>query len=141
MDSILAQDQELYTCIEAKNIEKVRGLIKNGADVCFQHTNKNNFTAVHCAAERGYTDLVEALLEENINACNIQDGDGRTPLHLSALNDHPDIVALLLKKGAKHYIQDKKGRSPIHLATHKVTNPINYCYAPYLFLFNTKPPH
>ena len=40
----------------------------------------------------------------------------RTPLHLAALEGHPDVAALLIEKGANVNARDKLGRTPLEFA-------------------------
>ena len=42
-----------------------------------------------------------------------------TPLHWAARYDQGDVVAVLLKKGAKHVNLNNKGLCPIHVAVFK----------------------
>lgn len=41
--------------------------------------------------------------------------EGLTPLHIVFMNNFPDIIGLLLIKGAKHDIQDKEKQAPLSL--------------------------
>ena len=43
---------------------------------------------------------------------NVRDFDQRTPLHLAAAEDHGDVVALLLMRGAKVDVKDRWGCTP-----------------------------
>ena len=50
--------------------------------------------------------------------------NGRTPLHLAAWwNDNPEMVELLLDRGANIEAQDDYGSTPLHLATTIGNNP------------------
>ncbi|ESL07713.1 ankyrin repeat protein [Trypanosoma rangeli SC58] len=57
------------------------------------------WTPLHYAAERGFTAIVERLLDEGANS-NAKDEMRRTPLHLAAGAGHVAVLRLLLKHGA-----------------------------------------
>jgi len=52
------------------------------------------------AAALGLTPIVKARLDEDPAAMNAFSGDGFTPVHLAAFFDQPEVVALLLDRGA-----------------------------------------
>ena len=47
---------------------------------------------------------------------NLEDDAGNTPLHITCINDHAEIVILLLKNGADIYAYNKNGEIPFHSA-------------------------
>ncbi|EAN82769.1 ankyrin repeat protein [Trypanosoma cruzi] len=57
------------------------------------------WTPLHYAAERGFTAVVERLLDEGANP-NARDEMKRTPLHLAAGAGHVGVLQILLKNGA-----------------------------------------
>ena len=67
------------------------------------------------AAYRGDTELVEAMVEDNVDtACVNERGD--TPLHMAVAGDHIEAVKVLLKAGASLDAQDILGRCCLHVA-------------------------
>jgi predicted HNH restriction endonuclease len=60
---------------------------------------------------------VEALLNAGANP-NVADLRGQTPLHVAAMRGIPELVAILVHRGALLY-KDFKGRTPLDIARHK----------------------
>ena len=91
------------------NVELVKQLVKNGANVNIQ--NREGATPLHMAASGGQVEIlpnagaiVEILLKAGADV-NIQDTDGDTPLHYAAYKGHTEAVEALLNAGA--YIHKK----------------------------------
>ncbi|MDC0857561.1 ankyrin repeat domain-containing protein [Rickettsiales bacterium] len=57
---------------------------------------------------------------EDINQASTSSYDeGRTPLHIAAQNGHPEIVKLLLDRGAEVNQAGRYGTTPLHIAAHR----------------------
>lgn len=73
------------------------------------------------AAENGFADLIEILIDYkrcDINECN---GSGQTALHLAACGGHQRVVKLLLKRGKDLGLKVKQAKdhtswTPVHFA-------------------------
>ncbi|MDI6447531.1 ankyrin repeat domain-containing protein [Anaerobaca lacustris] len=124
----------------------VERLIAGGAEVDALGGNLMG-TALHYAAERGFTPIAQNLLDAGANV-NIPDGAGRTPTALAADVNHRNLVAMLVNRGAAVTIHlaaylgdietiekfveadvdldaaDELGRTPLHLATEQGHRPI-----------------
>lgn len=76
----------------------------------------DGYTALHCIAQKGGTDIVEALIKGHalVNAKNKQ---GETALHLAAAHCNADLVTSLIEKGAHVSARDCMLRKPLHCAT------------------------
>lgn len=70
------------------------------------------------AAKNGDLETVNAILDADSRLVNCCDTDGRqsTPLHFAAGYNHPEVVKLLLEKGANIHAKDKGGLVPLHNA-------------------------
>jgi len=80
-------------------------------------------SALMIAAYKGYTEIVELLLNSNDDPklyrgadTNEQDYDGKTALMIAVEQNHSDIVKLLLDHGAKIKTKDKSGKRALDYA-------------------------
>ena len=73
--------------------------------------NKNPHTALHIAAEKGFKDIAELLLEHGADV-NLQDGEGNTPLHYAARNFDAEMICFLVKKGADVNARNRANFTP-----------------------------
>ncbi len=64
----------------------------------------DGLTPLHLAAERGYTEAVEALLAAGADV-NAKDVDGRTPLHWAAIHGQTAAVEALIEAGGVYVHQ------------------------------------
>lgn len=77
-------------------------------------------TAIHEAARRGYTEILEMLLGNPRGkvSLDVQDNRGRTALGIAARMGDTESVKVLLDHGADPDIHDSIGRSPRLIACH-----------------------
>ncbi|MCJ1246909.1 Ankyrin repeat domain-containing protein 44 [Trapelia coarctata] len=68
------------------------------------------------AASNGLGDLVEKILDTLNDGIDEPDEFGNTALHLAAGSGFPDIVRLLIKKGANIQVSNEGGATPLHRA-------------------------
>ena len=115
----------LQTAAKQGDLEKVRMLIKHGADVNLAD-EVNGQTALMQAAERGSAESVELLLKAGANV-NARDKHGQTALMKIFQEDHSNNVPgfdytkvrnLLLEKGADINIADKTGITALMRASY-----------------------
>ena len=96
------------------NIELLKWLVKNGADINFQ--DRIGYTALHFAGQNKYVDIAAYLLESGADP-NIRDIHGNTPLWTAIFNsrDEKRIVRLLLKHGANINLSNNYHKTPANL--------------------------
>ena len=95
----------------AGQYEKVKTLIEDGADVNMDFYSK---TAMHCACENGFIDIVRLLMEHGAKL-KVKDSQNNTPLILACANGNLDIVSLILSKSTKD-AKDKQNQTALHHA-------------------------
>ncbi|GMI31689.1 hypothetical protein TrCOL_g1941 [Triparma columacea] len=87
-------------------------LIKAGASLV--DSDPDGFTPLHVACKWGRSEIVLALLDGGSLPCLSRPClSGSTPLHLCALNGHPECLKLLCLKGADPKVRDESGRTPL----------------------------
>jgi ankyrin repeat protein len=77
-----------------------------------QYRPVGGLTALLYAARNGCADCVEALIDAGADV-NVPTPEGVTPLMVSLDNDHNDVAALLLSRGANPHVADWWGRTAL----------------------------
>jgi ankyrin repeat protein len=70
---------------------------------------------LNIAISKNNTDLLKTAADKGANL-DIQDENGRTPLHLTIDRKTPEIAYILIEKGANLDTQDIYGKTPLHWA-------------------------
>jgi ankyrin repeat protein len=102
----------LHEAARYENLEMVRELIANGADV--NAKDHCNSTPLHNAARYGYLEIVRELIANGADV-NTKNNYGCTPLHYAAHNGFLETVRELISNGA-YVIYDNDGNVPLDLA-------------------------
>ncbi|XP_018431782.1 PREDICTED: BCL-6 corepressor-like protein 1 [Nanorana parkeri] len=83
------------------------------------HRDNAGYTALHEACARGWTDILQVLLDNGANVnCSAQ--DGTRPIHDAVVNDNLETVWLLLSYGADPTLATYSGQTPMRLASSDV---------------------
>ncbi|OAB79342.1 hypothetical protein WSTR_05300 [Wolbachia endosymbiont of Laodelphax striatellus] len=107
-------NEQLLTAVQGGDLNEVRSLIAQGANI--DTNDKNGNTPLYSAAEIGDLNLVKLLLD---NGANIEAKNGEyqaTPLHGAVENYRIDVVKLLLNRGTNVNAEDKGNWTPLHYA-------------------------
>ena len=106
----------LHLAILHQNQEMVKALIEHGCDI--EYKGIDDFTPLHIAAQKGFEDILETLLEFKDANVNVQlmDGSFETPLHLATEAREKKCVKILLEHEACDYLRDHLGCTPFEVA-------------------------
>lgn len=107
------QEAALVQAIEAGQIDKVKSLVAQGADV--NAVDLIGRTPFHSAAFYNRGDVAELLLSKSAKV-NSPDVYGLTPLHAAVLAGSKPLVELLIREGADVNAATAAGITPLHLA-------------------------
>ncbi|XP_021096209.1 BCL-6 corepressor-like protein 1 isoform X4 [Heterocephalus glaber] len=89
-------------------------LQKDSEDV--NHRDNAGYTALHEACSRGWTDILNILLQHGANVnCSAQ--DGTRPVHDAVVNDNLETIWLLLSYGADPTLATYSGQTALKLAS------------------------
>ncbi|MFP3036391.1 MAG: ankyrin repeat domain-containing protein [Wolbachia sp.] len=118
----LFRNQELIDTAGQGNLNKVKELIDNGADL--NTVDNYGMTPLHYAATSGNLNIIEYLIEclEKVNPSklnkfiNARAKNGMTPFHCATENGKLNVVKCLVKKG----VNDKR------VVTHNLILPIMF---------------
>uniref|UniRef100_A0A8D0FUF0 Ankyrin repeat and SOCS box containing 3 n=1 Tax=Strix occidentalis caurina TaxID=311401 RepID=A0A8D0FUF0_STROC len=96
------------------SLESVRVLLEAGADPNGVTTEAT--TPLFLAVENGHADIVKFLLEHGANVQGSHSWSGWNSLHLASFQGCPEIMKILLEKGASKECKDDFGITPLFVA-------------------------
>ncbi|KAG6426861.1 hypothetical protein SASPL_111096 [Salvia splendens] len=107
-------DEESLMCLAVKSgkTESLEILIESGCVV-----DPSVDLLLHVAAAANHVDMMEIVclsyVDLDLNAVDVQ---GRTALHIAALNGHTAAIQFLISVGADVDVTDREGWTPLHFA-------------------------
>ena len=104
----------LHHAARSGDLRMMRLLLNKQWNVDKEAKGTNGQRALHYASEFGYREIAEALLNEGAKHSE-PNNDGNAPIHLAAINDHGDIVRLLLGYNKQIDTPGAGGISLLHL--------------------------
>ena len=108
---VCVTDTEGDTCLTLAayhgHTETVRYLV-SVPEVDVNHSEDENFTALHIAAQNNHAEVVEVLIDAGADI-EAKDEDGSSPLHCACRRGALNAVKLLVKAGAEVCVTDNIG--------------------------------
>ncbi|KAL9951413.1 hypothetical protein ACROYT_G044072 [Oculina patagonica] len=101
-----------------RHVECVKVLLQAGASV----TSQGNWHALHEACKKGYTELVQVLIDAAApvnNPVRYSGGAPWSPLHIAVRQGHLDCVKLLIRAGADVNSVNAGKHTPLHEAAYR----------------------
>jgi len=115
VDAATEELKTLSVSMKSDDIEKIRELTKNGADVNVR--NEYNATPLIKASGEGYAEIVKLLLEAKADVNAATNADASTPLYIASGNGHTEVVKLLLEAKANINAVTTNGLTPLYIAS------------------------
>jgi ankyrin repeat protein len=105
----------LMYAADTGQMEVVKYLVTNGADVNAQSKGFGRGTALIYAAASNRLEIMEYLIERGANV-NAMTGNKETALFWAAAQGHIDAIKILLKNGADTELKNKKDQTALDVA-------------------------
>jgi len=107
-DSLELSPEALERAVRHNDFQSVNALLKAG--VGFRPANWYDMPLLVIAAEKGYEDIVQALVDAG---ANVHIGYDQLPLHAAAAKGHLAVVQRLLNSGAYIHAETDSGRTAL----------------------------
>ncbi|WP_188093748.1 ankyrin repeat domain-containing protein [Sulfurimonas xiamenensis] len=108
-------EMPLMSAVRQNQLEKVKTLIANGADVNMKKAGAIEVTPLMVAARYGHTEIMEILIENGADV-NVKSDEGYTALMRAARNGKTDAVKILLLNHADVNARNFGGMSALKFA-------------------------
>jgi ankyrin repeat protein len=112
--SVVLPDSPVADAAQKGDLEAVRSLLKDGADV--NAAQGDGMTALHWAARAGEVEMASVLLYAGANPHATTRLGAYTPLILAAQLGHGPVIGTLLEAGADPAARTTTGATALHLA-------------------------
>lgn len=108
---------DLHVAVRSGEFDRVKALLQQGVNV--NERDSLGGTALHDAAWAGDLKMAELLLDSKADPNLAHLEGGSTPLHYAVITNHPELVELLLARGAKLKTMSASGATALHLAANR----------------------
>ena len=117
-DLIRGKTPPLIEAVKSNDLKELLNLLAPGIkQPDINCSDRDNWTALHWAADLGHYDIAEILLARNAVTEARTKVQGRTPLYLAAAHGHAPLIRVLLENGAAVNAAGKMdGATAIHKA-------------------------
>ncbi|KAL0964778.1 hypothetical protein UPYG_G00328810 [Umbra pygmaea] len=105
----------LHWAVDGGHLAVLKHMIQDGCEVDARDNVSFWTPLMRVSAIRGDAAVASLLVKAGAGV-NLMDRDDKTPLMIASLNNHEDLVKLLLENGADCGIQTKFGKSAIDMA-------------------------
>ncbi|RYZ15473.1 MAG: ankyrin repeat domain-containing protein [Myxococcaceae bacterium] len=102
------ENRALFFAAAEGNLKEVQVALRKGGKPNFFYRPEDQKNALHVASERGYLDVMQALLDAGAQVNALAAKDHSTPLILAATLADPAPVRLLLSRGASVHAGEQK---------------------------------
>ncbi|WP_353285220.1 ankyrin repeat domain-containing protein [Wolbachia endosymbiont (group A) of Beris morrisii] len=116
-EKLVLSTEELFDAVKQNNLDKVKELINQGANINAQEKGIYGKKPIHIAAENNNKNIIEFLLSRGVSV-NDTERVGNTPLHYAAWGGRLEAAEFLVNKGADIDAADAStyGKKPVHVA-------------------------
>ena len=125
-----------FKCIKLNDIKNALFLLNQDKMLLFD-IDYFGQTCFHWTAKRNYITLLKELIYIGKHI-NQYDNQKRTPLYLACINNHYDIINLLLTNGANPFMEDINRKKPIDVVSDEDCKLLVSNYHNKLSLYNNK---
>lgn len=109
------KQSEFYAAVHSGNLRATIALSQQEG-VNIDATTEDERTAMYVAAERGFSSIIDFLIQSGSKAIDTPDRYGWTPLHVAAWHNHQHVVLMLVQLGCKLDIYDNQTDAPLCVA-------------------------
>ena len=107
--------EDVYNYAYYGNVDNLRLALGYGNNSTDWYRNENGFTALHAAAEKGYTACIYVLLNRGADI-ESKENQGRTALHVAAAQGNTRCIRALLDRGADIESKENNEFTALHAA-------------------------
>jgi ankyrin repeat protein len=109
----------IHSAAKNGDVEEIAYNLEYGISIDLESEKYFGGTPLHVAVFYKNIQSIKYLIQKGANINFQNKRTGATALHLSAMNDSPEIGLILLKNGAKPSLKTIKGLTPLDIANNK----------------------